>query len=247
MRLKQQVGFTLIELLVVIAIIALLAAILFPVFAQARAKARQATCASNLRQIGLAVQMYAQDFDGYYVPKYNCTQFATEFRDHCILPARRADRYNLIEPPVPEWLAPSDAPPGTPYLLQPYIKNDEVRKCPSRFRGTLVPEEGPTEGRYAINAWDSFFADGRNETGSQGQNDAAVPQPATTILAVEHTNSAGECQVGQPGTPTEFLSPAPNHWEESHSEGFNILWCDGHVRWSRVTAIRRVWFTIQED
>jgi len=57
-------GFTLIELLVVIAIIAILAAILFPVFAKARAKARQASCQSNLKQIGLAWAMYAQDYDG---------------------------------------------------------------------------------------------------------------------------------------------------------------------------------------
>src|SRR5437660_12674270 len=56
-------GFTLIELLVVIAIIATVAAILFPVFAQAREKARQATCQSNLKQIGLAALMYAQDYD----------------------------------------------------------------------------------------------------------------------------------------------------------------------------------------
>ena len=56
-------GFTLIELLVVIAIIAILAAILFPVFARAREKARQSACLSNLKQIGLAVQMYADDWD----------------------------------------------------------------------------------------------------------------------------------------------------------------------------------------
>ena len=61
-------GFTLIELLVVIAIIAILAAILFPVFAQAREKARSATCQSNLRQMGLAWHMYFQDYDETTMP-----------------------------------------------------------------------------------------------------------------------------------------------------------------------------------
>src|SRR5450432_3455929 len=65
-RIRQRQGFTLIELLVVIAIIAILAAILFPVFAQAREKARQITCVSNEKQIDLAVQMYAQDYDETY-------------------------------------------------------------------------------------------------------------------------------------------------------------------------------------
>src|ERR1051326_2967023 len=62
-------GFTLIELLVVIAIIAILAAILFPVFAQAREKARQTACLSNAKQIGLACRMYAQDYDEVNVPE----------------------------------------------------------------------------------------------------------------------------------------------------------------------------------
>src|SRR5438105_6183547 len=66
---RRDRGFTLIELLVVIAIIAILAAILFPVFAQARAKARSAACTSNLKQIGLAVSMYADDYDEALIPQ----------------------------------------------------------------------------------------------------------------------------------------------------------------------------------
>jgi prepilin-type N-terminal cleavage/methylation domain-containing protein/prepilin-type processing-associated H-X9-DG protein len=69
-RSSRRSGFTLIELLVVIAIIAILAAILFPVFAQAREKARQATCQSNLKQIGLAYLMYAQDYDELGAPMW---------------------------------------------------------------------------------------------------------------------------------------------------------------------------------
>src|SRR6476469_4926130 len=64
----RRAGFTLIELLVVIAIIAILAAILFPVFAQAREKARQTSCTSNLKQIGMATRMYLQDYDETYLP-----------------------------------------------------------------------------------------------------------------------------------------------------------------------------------
>jgi prepilin-type N-terminal cleavage/methylation domain-containing protein/prepilin-type processing-associated H-X9-DG protein len=67
MRARRK-GFTLIELLVVIAIIAILAAILFPVFAQAREKARQTTCTSNVKNLGLAVMMYVQDYDDTYPP-----------------------------------------------------------------------------------------------------------------------------------------------------------------------------------
>src|SRR3954467_2298116 len=66
--MKRRSGFTLIELLVVIAIIAILAAILFPVFAQAREQARMSTCLSNFKQIGLGMMMYAQDYDETYPP-----------------------------------------------------------------------------------------------------------------------------------------------------------------------------------
>jgi prepilin-type N-terminal cleavage/methylation domain-containing protein len=68
---RRQGGFTLIELLVVIAIIAILAAILFPVFAQAREKARSSSCLSNQKQTALAFSMYAQDYDETYPPLSN--------------------------------------------------------------------------------------------------------------------------------------------------------------------------------
>src|ERR1043166_6341526 len=75
-RYRSHRGFTLIELLVVIAIIAILAAILFPVFAQARDKARAATCLSNIKQLSLGVGMYAQDYDEtllFYPGSANCS------------------------------------------------------------------------------------------------------------------------------------------------------------------------------
>ncbi len=115
-------GFTLIELLVVIAIIAILAAILFPVFAQARAKARQISCLSNMNQLGKATMMYVQDYDECLYPhRFNCPG-----------PGASAvcDAY-VNNPAANNFSGGSQYRLYWCFLLQPYVKNWDVYKCPS--------------------------------------------------------------------------------------------------------------------
>jgi prepilin-type N-terminal cleavage/methylation domain-containing protein/prepilin-type processing-associated H-X9-DG protein len=162
-------GFTLIELLVVIAIIAILAAILFPVFAQAREKARSASCLSNAKQIALAIQQYTQDYDEMF-------------------PMAIQNDWNN------SW----------PVLVQPYVKNIAVFRCPSD--GNLgqpdwtvgwagVPISYAANGAYTWNASINL-----NETiGVMGMAQTwltplarslgSVGRPAETILIAEKHNS----------------------------------------------------------
>ncbi|MEI6502656.1 MAG: DUF1559 domain-containing protein [Armatimonadota bacterium] len=116
-------GFTLIELLVVIAIIAILASILFPVFAKAREKARQSSCMSNLKQLDMAFQSYAQDYDEQL--PFAGAAFTDSFP------------YGIWikkTPAVSSW----DVTAGAIY---PYIKNSQIFVCPSR-KNTTIPNCG---------------------------------------------------------------------------------------------------------
>lgn len=103
-------GFTLIELLVVIAIIAILAAILFPVFAQAREQARKTACLSNMKQIGIALTMYRQDFDG-----------RGPFGGWEAGPAGQFNTNDPTSKFFEDWQ----------FTLQPYVKNAQMFRCPS--------------------------------------------------------------------------------------------------------------------
>jgi prepilin-type N-terminal cleavage/methylation domain-containing protein len=107
---RNRQAFTLIELLVVIAIIAILAAILFPVFAQAREKARQTACLSNCRQIGNALTMYLQDYDEMFWDSRNGAQ-----------PASNGFGANSAIEPYDEF----------PWYLGPYVKNVDIFNCPT--------------------------------------------------------------------------------------------------------------------
>jgi len=116
-RAQQHRGFTLIELLVVIAIIAILAAILFPVFAQARAKARAITCLSNLKQVGLGALMYQQDYDEIVIP---ARVWGDEQSDGVWTDSNNQWSYTGKKEWHQFW----------PYLIQPYVKSFGVVGCP---------------------------------------------------------------------------------------------------------------------
>jgi prepilin-type N-terminal cleavage/methylation domain-containing protein len=130
-------GFTLIELLVVISIIAVLAAILFPVFAGAREKARQASCASNLKQLGIALQMYGSDYDEQYPWAVDPT-----------------DKFcPVIWNSYPAWQAMIPYMPDLHQVLDPYVKSKEAWHCASDSGYTTLEDAG-----LPLNATPTSFA-----------------------------------------------------------------------------------------
>jgi prepilin-type N-terminal cleavage/methylation domain-containing protein len=130
---QRRRAFTLIELLVVIAIIAILAAILFPVFAQAREKARQASCLSNCKQIGNATMMYLQDYDEAYPSHYTAAGVGVH-----TLPDGRLFQGHV----------------GWPLVIYPYIKNQQVFLCPSDENPRLkYSDDGRSNPYRPSDAW----------------------------------------------------------------------------------------------
>ena len=159
---KMSVGFTLIELLVVIAIIAILAAILFPVFAKVREKARQTSCVSNMKQIGLAVMQYTQDNDEFF----GYRKITTDGSDNDAL----ATSWKMI--------------------LQPYIKSSGVFKCPSNPQKDNLDNAGVSAGpiSYGANTADGGYGVfGTLPANGDAASLASVTTPASTIIVCEVT------------------------------------------------------------
>ena len=210
-------GFTLIELLVVIAIIAILAAILFPVFARAREKARQASCQSNLKQIILAAKMYGSDYDERVDPMWTWGSGAGG------------------QPVGRLWWTT---------LLQPYMKNEQALVCPSYsgelfHKGTLTgaPEAGCFRARTGIGK--NWFRNDGSGTDAGYWNDwikeGSVLWPAEFVeygdsdCVVMGPHDLGQVQNFQAGVswPAGYFR---------HNEGMNAAFFDGHVKWLKPSA-----------
>lgn len=233
-------AFTLIELLVVIAIIAILAAILFPVFAQARAKARQAAGTSNLKQLSLGVLQYLQDYDETFFPT------VTE---------RQAD---YVQPVT---VVPNTAEARAPYSytnrLEPYVKTRAIYKDASAPDwGTIGPSNWfPTDYGFHLNEGKLVVASNNQAanysgTGSIDLRDfgvnedtplASISRPANFILLGDANRydlgpkTYNPSRGGLYPQPYAFSVDAQARPAIRHSQGTNFAYADGHVKWVKLT------------
>jgi prepilin-type N-terminal cleavage/methylation domain-containing protein/prepilin-type processing-associated H-X9-DG protein len=199
-------GFTLIELLVVIAIIAILAAILFPVFAQAREKARSISCLSNMKQLGTSEAMYLQDYDERYV-------IWRYFQPN-------GDKMTWVELLQPYsknkqiWICPSDE------LAKPIQASQTVG--------------GSSQNSYWLNAyitrWSGIVA---NDPRFDSISLPELRYPASTIVVTD--GPANDGQHTWPGPPSEWCGTAAYcvRSETRHTGGMNIVFGDSHAKWYR--------------
>ena len=238
-RCKYLPGFTLIELLVVIAIIAILAAILFPVFARARENARRTSCLSNLKQIGLGLLQYTQDYDEQNSRSWFVNSGASS----------ATGSYKWMD------------------AIFPYVKNEQLFNCPSHtLPVTIAPStsvfdsykfrDGTKWGSYAANV--TYFGEGAiNPFLARALSSWEVP--STTIYAVE---GVGRYEIAWENGNPPVDTQTPRHisvggfptMTERHLGTGAVLYCDGHAKAQNLDNFIKVGdqgrykaFTVQAD
>jgi prepilin-type N-terminal cleavage/methylation domain-containing protein len=214
-------GFTLIELLVVIAIIAILAAILFPVFARAREQARKTTCMSNMKQITLSMMQYTQDYDERYpANRPNCSH-----GDNGTFPYWNQDGINGIDDfhMQAQWFAE---------LVQPYVKSRQIFRCPSAPAGNFK----------------DWFSNGASPALLRARGFTGIDYEWKLAYALASRCGQGLAQYHMPATQVmifeNWMTGAPHDGEvtsaidkrASHVIGFN----DGHAKWMKLSQHKQV-------
>ncbi len=212
---ERKTGFTLIELLVVIAIIAILAAILFPVFARARENARRTSCLSNIKQMGLGMMQYMQDYDEIYPLHYNGSQRWPQIMNPYVksnqlyqCPSRDAGfEY------VGDYNSAGTIGYGMNYWLNSYYYPSTTQ------RGiTMASIQRATETVWIAEI--NGIPRGAN--------------PATTNEYQSYPSYYGK--VADPSNATYGMSVTPEpkgRLTTRHLEGLNVLWADGHAKWTK--------------
>jgi prepilin-type N-terminal cleavage/methylation domain-containing protein/prepilin-type processing-associated H-X9-DG protein len=238
--MNKKNGFTLIELLVVIAIIAVLAAILFPVFSRARENARRASCMSNIKQLLMGAQMYSHDYDERF-PYQNAshnnspgwgTTLNGQNPAHCM--AAQAFTNPAFQP---NWVAG----------IFPYVKNKQVFLCPS------VSEEAKITGANPALATDdankvSYTANGILTSFGMGTIRFANPSSIVAFACDGHDISGGA--ICRPHAKSDPPQESGAEWSGfmrfqggalfanlPHFEGRNYGYLDGHVKWQPWTKV----------
>jgi len=214
-------GFTLIELLVVIAIIAILAAILFPVFAKVREKARQTSCLSNEKQLGLAVVQYTEDNDEAYpvattpnAPYYNCSGWASGLYSY----VKSAAVFHCPDDPT------TATAPSVPIS---YAINYAL--IPTTLPNTLAMQNSPASTVLMCEVQGNTF----NPTAAPGQDASPSATMDTGFWGGGLPAHIGQYATGQ--DPIKTLNVIASG--AVHTGGSNYLACDGHAKWLRSSAV----------
>jgi len=273
MRLKLDRAFTLIELLVVIAIIAILAAILFPVFAQAKKSAKQTQCVMHTKQVALALIMYSDEHDSNWAPVANATYTGPGYvPQHPWIgyDNRNGGGFGQF---YGDMTMPATRPPA-PGKIDPYLKSHDVKACPERPGGwqlavaynywhNCVPEiscdiSSPYWNRNPKARFQEYGPGAKlmdNRKGfveTRGVADGEIEEPSYTIATWEHGVWAPVCTFllqydwfdAPPPDPQNILK---THFQFLHRDGAVLAWCDGHTKRIAFGQLKRPMFSVRKD